>query len=119
MDTLEEHGKAGGGSLANASKKDDLEGAGAKRSGPITHTQRKRSMRVQAEAAKALSELAYRLESNKQRITKAGGVEALVKAMDYYEHADRVQLEACRALFSLAISADGKERMVKIGVIAL
>ena len=74
-------------------------------------------MRVQAEAAKALSELAYRLESNKQRITKAGGVEALVKAMEYFEHADRVQLEACRALFSLAISADGKERMVKIGVI--
>ena len=85
----------------------------------LSRAQRKGCMRVQSEGAKALSELAYRLEDNKIRITKAGGIEALMEAMACPEvRVSRIPLESFRALFSLAICADSKKRMVAIGVIS-
>ena len=72
---------------------------------------------VQAEASKALSELAYRCSDNKKAICDNGGAETIVKAME--EHLDdwRVQLEGCRALFSQAIHTENKSRIIGCGSI--
>ena len=61
-----------------------------------------------------MSELAYRLESNKQLITDVGGVDVILLAMADNRTSGRVQLEGCRALFSLAIRPLSKSRIVAL-----
>ena len=74
----------------------------------------KASIRVQAEGCKALSELAYRLEANKQLITDVGGVDVILRAMTDFRKSGRVILEGSRALFSLAIRPLSKSRIVAL-----
>ena len=74
---------------------------------------------VSVEALKALAELAYRCDDNKQLEGAAGALEAILDVMAGSMESQRLQTEALRAIFTLAIRRDLRARAMEHGALTV